>query len=208
MRAWLLAGVVAFGWAGAADASFVVTFSQQGTSVEASGIGSIDTAGLSFVANYGAGDALIGAHPEGGYLLIGQTPAGPFAEYSGGSGFLAYGSGGPADGVLASTGNGSTVGISTEQDLLALPVDYVSESFLSSQAFFQNETLAGLGLTAGSVYTYHFGSGATADSFVIDIAPSTTIPEPGSLALLSLPLGAAGMLVTRRSRQQRRLAAS
>ena len=47
MRALVLAGVVAFGWWGAAQASYIVTYSEGGGNVQASGTGTLNVTGLS-----------------------------------------------------------------------------------------------------------------------------------------------------------------
>ncbi len=66
---------------------------------------------------------------------------------------------------------------------LAVPTGYVSGAALSDSATWNNATISSLGLTPGT-YTWAWGNGATADSFVIDVE-APRVPEPASLALLA-----------------------
>ncbi len=78
--------------------------------------------------------------------------------------------------------------------------NYVSGAALSDSATWNNSTISSLGLTPGT-YTWAWGGGDHADSFVINIkAPAPAVPEPASLALLAtavLGLGTAGRLTRR-----------
>src|SRR5262249_22787531 len=60
-------------------------------------------------------------------------------------------------------------------------------------------TIASLGAIPGT-YTWHWGTGANADSFTLNIIAPSAAPEPASLALLAMGLAGLGMVVrTRRS---------
>ena len=61
---------------------------------------------------------------------------------------------------------------------------------------FDDATIASLGLTPGT-YTFTWGSGADAGSFVIDIA---TTPLPAALPLFASALGALGFFGLRKKR--------
>ena len=65
---------------------------------------------------------------------------------------------------------------------------------LSDTATWDDTTISGLGLTPGT-YTWTWGSGATADSFVINIPP---VPEPTTLTLLGSALFGLGVVYLRR----------
>jgi hypothetical protein len=108
-------------------------------------------------------------------------------KYSGFSGPSTFG----AEGVeLADSGSGDVVGILAD-NVIEVPSGYVSGAALSDTSTFTGEALAGLGLTTG-IYTWTWGSGATADSFQLDIGQSST-PEPSTFALLAFAV--AGLML-------------
>jgi hypothetical protein len=82
-----------------------------------------------------------------------------------------------------------------ETSVLALPENYVSGSPLSDSSTYDNQNFASLDVTPG-VYVWTWGSGATADSFTLDIGAAPAVPEPASLTLLGVAL--AGLGVARR----------
>jgi hypothetical protein len=134
--------------------------------------------------------------PDNGTLVIG--PLGPTGTdiYTGITGPSNFGSGGVAS---ASSGSRDAVGIGGEDNLLAVPVGYVSGSLLSDTSTFDNATLASLGLTLRT-YTYSWTpeSEATDDSFVINVG---TTPLPAALPLFAGGLGALGLFGWRRKRK-------
>ncbi len=77
-----------------------------------------------------------------------------------------------------------------------MPAGYVSGSALTDSATYDNQTLSSLGATPGT-YTWRWGSGATADSFTLDI-PAPSVPEPASLALFGTGLAGFGVIRRRR----------
>jgi hypothetical protein len=188
-RLALLTVVCVGALAGTGRAEFILTFSQQGANVVASGTGSLNTTALSHIAS-GQINAQVWA--SAGLEQTGPVPT-PFVDaYSGISGPSSFGPGGQ---VLASTGSGDTLGIAESQlplpvPVIQLPQGYLSGSQLTSSSTWDNTTISALGLTPGT-YTWSWGSGATADSFEI-VIPSVSTPEPASLALLGI--GAAGLL--------------
>jgi hypothetical protein len=79
-----------------------------------------------------------------------------------------------------------------------VPSGYVSGANLSDTATYNGQTFASLHLIAGT-YTWHWGTGANADSFTLQIGPaSTPAPEPASLTLLAVGLAGLGMVLRTR----------
>jgi MYXO-CTERM domain-containing protein len=83
--------------------------------------------------------------------------------------------------------------------VVAVPQDYVSGTPLgTSTATWTNTTISGLGLTPGA-YVWTWGSGATADTFTLDIATGTpAVPETVTWAMMLLGLAGLGLMRTRR----------
>jgi hypothetical protein len=178
--------------AGPARAAYIVTFSQLGPDVVASGGGTIDLDGLTFVTS---GSTLPEVAPT--FATEATGTAGAVDEYSGASGPLSFG---PGVFTSATTGTGDLVGIQELIDepagFVFVPTGYMSGVPLSDTATYTGQTFATLGLTPGS-YVYTFGSGANADTFTVDVA--APVPEPASLTLLGTIVGLG--LVARRRRK-------
>ena len=160
-----------------AAAMFIADITQQGANVVATGSGTIDLTALTFCC---------GSNPppdidaQLGRLSLGAGLAG--AAWTGNTfhGPVNFGGGGL---FLATSGTGDHVEVAATNSLIAVPTGYVSGAALSDSATWNNATVSSLGLTPGT-YTWGWGSGAHADSFVIDIE-APTVPEPASLALLA-----------------------
>jgi PEP-CTERM motif len=186
----LIGLVLLFGGAGQARAEFIVTFSQQGNNVVATGSGSLNLTALRFA---GEVTLLPGVTPS-----LGTTGVGPISQvdlYSVPSSPPTFGTGGA---ILANSGTGSTVGnINISNELfINVPVGYLSGSSLSGSSTYDNTTISTLGMTPGT-YTWTWGSAAngTADDLKI-VIPSAShpsaAPEPASLTMLGI--GALGLL--------------
>jgi hypothetical protein len=180
------------------QSGYIVTLEQVGSNVVATGSGTIDLAGLRFRTT--GGDVAVIAPSVGG-MVTGPASPDPTALYTGFTGPTSFGSGGAHD---ASSGSGDTVGIFGFGfgNQLDVPAGYVSGSALSDSSTYDNQTFSSLGVTPGS-YVWTWGSGATADSFTLDIVAAAAAPEPSSVLLLALPLGLVILLAAKHRRVTR-----
>lgn len=186
-------------------AELVITFSQNGPNVVASGSGSVDVTDLS---SLGVTGALQGSVDPSGFLEIGGL------EPNGVVSYVLYGpisepsSFGAPNNAVASSGSGDDLGFATsqfffpEEPKLLLPLGYTSGAQLNGSSTWDNTTIAGLGLTPGT-YTSTWGTGNNADSLEVVIPASVPppTPEPSSLILAGtgfLALGGFGLHRRRR----------
>jgi hypothetical protein len=135
-------------------------------------------------------------HPSTAEILFG--PAGGFI-YGSVTGPTSFGAG-PA--TASSFAFGSNFGVVGEFQNLLVPAGYQSNTPLSATDFFDNATLASLGLLPGT-YTWTWGSGAHADSFevIIGATPLGATPLPAALPLFATGLGVMGLFGWRRKRK-------
>jgi hypothetical protein len=180
----LAALLLMLGSVGQARAGFMITFSQNGPDVVASGQGTLNLTALQFSAsdhtfseiapNFGSVQLGL-AFPTASSIDIYHRVNGP-------------GSFGPGGASVASAGSGDLVGI-REGFALVVPSGYVSGHQLQDSATWANSTIGGLGLTPGT-YTWSWGSVdmGTADSLVMVIPETAGVPEPASLTLLGIAL--------------------
>lgn len=170
--------------AGSAPGAVLITARQVGSDVVLTGGGSINTTGLTLVSNTPSW-----VTPSLDTQSV-RAETGQATSYTGFSGPSAVGSGGVS--AFSSSTTGQPFGITQFNGRLFVPRDYVSGTPLLGTPTYSNRTLASFGLVDGT-YTYTWGSGANADSLVIDIA----VPEPATLSLL---VGSAALALRRRSR--------
>jgi hypothetical protein len=186
-----------------AQAAYTITIKQAGSDVVATGSGSINYGALPAYGDF-IDPSLIDA--SGGAIIVGPTTPSNDTYYSGIAGpDITFGSGGE---FLADSGAGAIVGLGTfllpSGGVVAVPQDYMSGASLgTSTATWTGETLSSLGLTPG-VYVWSWGSGATADTFSIDIAtgrfgaPPPPVPEPATWAMMLLGVAGLALVRTRR----------
>lgn len=181
MGAALLGGVL--GLAPEAQAGYIVTVAEEGPNVVATGAGSLDIGALTLVASLGAGADEI--NPSAGLIEVGSSLLAG-TVYSGITGPVSFGPGGS---TVTASDSGPLVGVSggdtlASEPVLVVPQGYVSDTPISaSTATWDSATFTSLGITPGT-YVWNWGSGATADSFTLDIVAPASVPEPASLTLL------------------------
>jgi PEP-CTERM motif len=107
---------------------------------------------------------------------------------------MSFGSSGE---TLATSNNGSGVGINGGQNLLAVPPGYVSDTVLSASSTYANQTFSSLGVTPGT-YEWTWGPGEN-QNFTVLIGVAA-VPEPASISLLGMAL--AGLLLVGTIRRQ------
>jgi hypothetical protein len=170
-----------------ASAEVVVTISQVGADVVATGSGSFDTAAL--INDTTIPNVTAFSQSKNPNLDIGSTE--DVLRYDDFTNFIPAnqtGYGTDAIPINASSGTGDNFGFGEfdlvsppHPGLIVVPVGYVSGSALSGTSTWDNATFASLGIEAGS-YTWTWGNGPTADSFTINAVDSAT-PEPGTFGL-------------------------
>jgi PEP-CTERM motif len=182
-----------------AQAAYIVTFSETGIDVTASGSGTIDLAGLTFITS---GATLSVVAPT--FATEATGGAGNVDEYSGATGPFSFG---PGVFTSATTGAGDLVGIQVLRDgsgFIFVPKGYASGAPLSDTATYAGQSFATLGLTPG-VYLYNFGSGTDADSFTIKVG--APVPEPSTWAMMLIGFAGLGYAGWRGSRKAGSVAA-
>lgn len=177
-----------------AQAAYTVTVAQSGADVIANGSGTINLAALTYS---GSNSQRAVVYPLGGFLQTGPVAWVMSDFYDGLTTPPIFGPGQAA--MLANSGTGALVGIQAAGlGAIYLPTGYVSGSSLTSSATWNNQTIAGMGMTPGT-YTWTWGSGGTADSFTLIIqgaAPTLAATDDTYSGLLNhgLAVGAPGVL--------------
>lgn len=168
----------------ASASPYIVRLVQDGSSVVASGSGSVDLTGLTFDQEYLFGAASL--WPSLGYLL-----AGTGGDLDGYTGFVGPASFGSGSFPVEAARTGDRVGIigsssSFGHPVLWVPTGYLSASALSNTSTFASASFTSLGVTPGS-YVWTWGTGAE-QSFTLNIVevPKIDAPEPAALGMFGL----------------------
>jgi len=193
-----VAALAVSGLAGPAEAGYVVTLTQQGSDVVATGTGPIDLTGLTSNGFNGFFSGVEGTGVQGGFISTGLPGGAQILEiFTGFTGPATFGSG---DFTRANSGSGDDVGLLTGYGL-GVPANYVSGGALSDISTYDNQTFNNLGVTPG-VYEWTWGSGAN-QNFTLEIG---TVPEPATWAMMALGFGFLGLLAYRKTRSDNALA--
>jgi hypothetical protein len=182
-----------------AQAGYTVTLEQVGSDVVATGSGTIDLAGLSFVMSGGTAAQI---EPDAAVEGAGPAINTPIDIYSGVAGPSTFGSGGF---TLANTGSGASVNILGRFGEIYVPAGYMSGGALPDSATYSNATFSSLGVAPGT-YVWTWGTAAADDSFTLDVVtavvPAPVIGQglPAVLAVGAVLLGA-GLLQRNQKRR-------
>lgn len=192
--ATLAATLITFGsLAGEANGAVLITISESGNDVVATGSGTLNTTSLSpFSQNSSVMNIINSSNPT---ITIGDTAGFNTAASDDTFDISVSGSFGGSGFGIASSSTGDVIGVGAfgGRGFLYVPNGYVSGSNLSGSAIWSDEDFDSLTLTPGD-YTWSWGSGANEDSLTVRIS---SVPEPSSITLLGL--GALGF-VSRRKR--------
>lgn len=167
-----------------AYAVYTVHITESGGNVTVSGSGSLNFNDLNPIC-VPCGAGLAGMLPSSSLISVG--PSDTINLYNGASSSSGnLGTGGVA---FAASGTGVNVQLDGVGGGIGVPNGYVSGDPLGTSTSTFTGTFASLGLTPGT-YTWTWGSGANADSFVINIgsvsssAPPQAIPTLGEWAMI------------------------
>ncbi|MGH7062872.1 MAG: hypothetical protein ACREET_02205 [Stellaceae bacterium] len=172
---------------------YVVTLTQQGSDVVATGSGQIDLTGLLFSTNLP--DSIPVFRPQPASIAIGAVSSVaeygiPVLDLTGPSNF---GSGTSFASAIGATG--PAVGLFPDGTALWVPEGYASDTALMVSTTTWSGTFSSIGVTPGT-YEWTWGRGAD-QSFTLDIV-APRVPEPSSLLLIAGALvGLAILLSTR-----------
>ena len=167
----------------AVKAAVIISLQESGGNVVATSSGTANLSALTAFAS-GFGGAI---NPGAGTLVTGANSGTAPTFYHTLTGPSSFGTGGSH---LDTSGAGDFVGVAFAQDLVVTN-GYVSCQPVSGTATWTGQTFSSLGITPG-VYTWTWGSGATADSLTV------ATPEPVSMSFLAV--GGMGLLARRRRR--------
>jgi hypothetical protein len=192
--AWIACVILWHASPGTTQAGVIVNIQEFGSNVVVTGSGTINTTALSNIGTTNNFGLVEGGFPLGSFVVVGPTQIVSQQVYSGITGPPIFGTG-PQ--FRADSGAGNTFGV-VANNVLDLPIGYVSGSFLKGTSTYSGQTVSSLGLTPGT-YVYTWGSGSSADSFAVNISP---VPEPATLTLLGIGIAGMAGYAWRRKRQR------
>lgn len=180
-------------------AALLLQVEQLGDDVVITGSGSANTAALT---NEGSDNTWTNV------LTDSQIAAGPDAFFNGQVTFWS-GITGPASfgsdltfSQNPDSGSGALFGIVasnlTPSPQVFLPQGYISSASLTGTSTFLNSSLISLGFAPGSTFTWSWGSGGSADSFVLNILSTSPAQAPASLPIAGASLAFAQSRLLRR----------
>jgi hypothetical protein len=179
----ILAFGAAFALAQFATAGVVINILENGSNVDVTLSGSIDTAALG--ALQGQSTGFNGYLPTGGNISMNSSNSEYFAMDVN---WTPFGPGGFGNWDVS----GGDAFHMFSNPVLGIPVGYVSNSPLSASASKLNSSFAALGFDIGTYVTTLTGPNGVSDTVTVNVG----IPAPGSAALLGL----AGLATARRRR--------
>lgn len=185
-----------------AKATYILDVNQVGSNVVFTGSGTIDTKDLTLEFTQGIVPEI---HSQISVITVGTAASGNVYDGSGDiTGPASFGTG-PVS-VAPDTASGDITGIGAGGVQLAVPAGYVSGSALSGGMVIDFATYSNLGIAPGT-FTWSWGSGDDADSFILNIhepTVSTDVPEPPTLAILMAGLLGLGFLSRRQAKRDAR----
>jgi hypothetical protein len=179
-------------------ASVTIDIFQSGTSVVASGGGTLDLSGLTFIPS----SFIDSGQMQPRLAIIVEGPPSDLTLFSGYQSIAGPTTFGTGFDTFATTGSGDIFGIESNNSdyYLFVPTGYVSGQSLSATDTYSNASLSSLGLTPGT-YTWNWGTGAHADSFTLQIETAAAVPEPSTA--INAVFGAVAFIAYAWSRHRR-----
>jgi hypothetical protein len=183
-----------------AQAKYVAIFEQVGPNVVETGSGTLDLTDLSDVVGLSL-PIQAAVAPNVGFFSSGALGA-PFRALNGDiTGPFEFGAGSATN---ADKSSGDLVGVFSDisEDFfgIVVPAGYVSGAQLADSSTYLFETLPALGARPGE-FVWSWGSGAHADSFIVEIGGvfPAPIPEPATWAMMFLGFAGLGYAALRRT---------
>jgi hypothetical protein len=179
---------------GLANASVLINVTQSGGNVDVTATGSLDLTGATFnhAQPYNTG---IIPGSSNWYVALGATPGMDWYDLT--SVMLPYGTSGTF--FTSSTTSGDAIsiwGFGGGQPQVGVSTGYTSGTAISADMTIAGETIAGMTLIPGT-YTFTIPN----DTIVLQIAGTTSTPEPSTLTMMLSSLGAFGLAGYRRLRK-------
>jgi hypothetical protein len=175
-----------------AHAGYIVTLQQVGSDVVATGSGSIDLTGLSFLQTL---PISTGISPFTAFIETGSDSV-SVNQYTGVTGPTNFGSGMEH---FPSSDSGDLVGVDGKNGFLFVPIGYTSGTGLTNSATYSGQTFSSLRVQAGT-YVWSWGTGMN-QNFTLQI-PATAVPDTDS-SFGSLLLSLAALFGVSRFRSPR-----